>query len=382
MIREPEKFDLAIIGAGVIGLAIAAALSTRYPAGTIVLIEQNETFGQETSSRNSEVIHAGIYYPARSLKARHCVKGRALLYEFCHRRGVKFNRCGKLIVANNPAEEQSLVELADQAAANGVDDLVMLTAAQVNRLEPNIRASAALLSPSTGVIDSHGLMACLEQLAIQGGVLPAYCHRLTGLDRDSQRGEYLLHLTNPDGSPELITSEIVINCAGLQADRVAEMAGIDCAAAGYRQQLCKGEYFSLPPAKAALVSGLVYPPPLQELAGLGIHATKTLDGRLRLGPNTVYIDRPEYTVDPGHAGAFYRAVKSFLPFVRLEDLAPEMAGIRPKLSGPGEPFRDFVIHEEKDRDLPGLINLIGLESPGLTSALSIAQKLARGRFSG
>lgn len=376
MTSETEKFELAVIGAGVVGLAVAAELSTRFPVGSIVLIEKNEAFGQETSSRNSEVVHAGIYYPAGSLKARLCVEGRALLYHFCQREGVKYNRCGKLIVANNPAEEQSLNELADQAAANGVDDLVMLDVAEVRQLEPHLRANAALFSPSTGVVDSHGLMARLEQIALQNGVLPAYCHCLTGLEKIQGETGFLLYLTNPDGSPETLESKVVINCAGLQADNIASLAGIDPEAACYRQYLCKGEYFSLPPARAALIKRLIYPPPLQELTGLGIHVTKTLDGRLRLGPNTIYVDQADYLVEPSHAAVFYDNVKAFLPFVEAEDLEPEMAGIRPKLSGPGQSFRDFMIREESDRGLPGLVNLVGIESPGLTSCLSIARHVS------
>jgi L-2-hydroxyglutarate oxidase LhgO len=347
-----------------------------------VLFEKHETFGRETSSRNSEVIHAGIYYPADSLKARLCVEGRALLYDFCDRYGISYNRCGKLIVANNAQESASLDDLLARASANGVIDLQDLSAAQVKRLEPNIRAERALLSPSTGVIDSYGLMVRLEQIALQNGVLPAYCHTLIALEPRSSG--FRLFLTTPDGGTDTLDTETLINCAGLQSDRIAALAGIDATKAGYRLYHCKGEYFSLPPSKAALVGRLVYPPPLHELTGLGIHATKTIDGRLRLGPNTIYLNNngkreeatEDYSVDSSHAPGFCQAVKPFLPFIDQADLAPEMAGIRPKLSAPGEPFRDFVIKKEKDRGLPGLINLIGIESPGLTSALSIARLVA------
>jgi len=369
-----EKVDLAIIGAGVIGLAVAAELSVQQPGRSIVMLEKNEQFGQETSSRNSEVIHAGIYYPTGSLKARLCVEGKELLYRFCKKWEVPHKRCGKLIVANTPQEKKSLEGLMEQAAANGVDDLELLEEMQVKSLEPGILASQAIFSPSTGIINSHHLMARLEKIAIENGVMPAYCHRLKAIEPLPAKGSgYRLHFSNPDGTVDTIDCCYLVNCAGLQSDQVASLAGIDPAAAGYRLHYCKGEYFSLPPSKAGLVSRLVYPPPLQSLTGLGIHATITLDGRLRLGPNTIYVYSEEYSVDPDHASEFYQSAKTYLPFIAEDDLEPEMAGIRPKLSGPGEPFRDFVVREESERGLPGLINLIGIESPGLTSALSIAR---------
>lgn len=372
-----EKVDIAIIGAGVIGLAVAAEISAQQPGLSIIIFERNEKFGQETSSRNSEVIHAGIYYPTGSLKARLCVEGKELLYRFCEKWDVPHKRCGKLIVANTPEEEESLAGLMEQAAANGVEDLELLEADQVKRLEPNIRATKAIFSPSTGIINSHHLMARFEKLALESGVMPAYCHLVKAVEPLPANGSgYRVHFNNPDGTADTIDCCHLINCAGLQSDQVASLAGIDPGRAGYKLHYCKGEYFSLPPSKANLVSRLVYPPPLQSLTGLGIHATITLDGRLRLGPNTVYVDREEYCVDPGHGKEFYRSAKTYLPFIAEDDLEPEMAGIRPKLSGPGEPFRDFIISEETDRGLPGLINLIGMESPGLTSALSIARMVA------
>lgn len=356
-------------------MAIAAELSGQKPGRSIVLIDKNESFGRETSSRNSEVIHAGIYYPTGSLKARLSVEGKSMLYRFCEKWSVLHRRCGKLIVANTPEEEDSLDELLVRAAANEVSDLEEVGRARLKRIEPHIRAARALLSPSTGIVDSYGLMARLEQLALQNGVLPAYCHQVTGIEPLDGDG-YRVCFLNPDGSPDAIETLCLINSAGLQAGRIAAMAGIDTASAGYQVHLCKGEYFSLPQSKAALVKRLIYPPPLHELTGLGIHVTVTLDGRLRLGPNTFYVDGEDYSVNPAHGTEFYRAVKAFLPFVDPGDPEPEMAGIRPKLSGPGEPFRDFVIREESDRGLPGLVNLIGIESPGLTCCLSIARLVA------
>lgn len=341
----------------------------------IALVEKHDSFGLETSSRNSEVIHAGIYYPTGSLKARLCVEGKELLYDFCRQYSIPHRQIGKLIVANNTEEKTSLETLQQQAIANGVTDLQDLNQADVARLEPHITARWALHSPSTGIINSHALMNRLEQITLQNGVLIAYGHSLEAIEQ--LNSGYRLQLTNPDYSTDEIETACLINCAGLYADSVAALAGIDIQQAGYHQHLCKGEYFSLPVSKAALLDHLVYPPPLVELTGLGIHLTKTLDGRLRLGPNTIFIDNPEdYTVNPENAVAFYQSAKAFLPFIVEQDLEPEMAGIRPKLSGPGDPFRDFVIREESDKGLPGLINLIGIESPGLTSCLSIARLVA------
>ena len=370
-----DKVDTIIIGAGVIGLAVAEELSARRPGSSAVLIDRHESFGRETSSRNSEVIHAGIYYPTGTLKAGLCVEGKTLLYEFCDKWKIPYQRTGKLIVAGTAEESASLEELLDQATANGVDDLEVLGSSQVSELEPSVNAKHALLSPSTGIIDSHALMTRLEQNALQNGVLPAYCHFVNAIEPLSEG--YRVHFENPDRSTDALECLHLINCAGLQSDRVAALTGIDPAAAGYRLHLCKGEYFSLPQVKGSLIRHLIYPPPLQDLTGLGIHATKTLDGRLRLGPNTLYIPEEDYRVDPEHAADFYCAVKAFLPFIEEADLEPEMAGIRPKLSGPGEPFRDFVIREESERSLPGLINLIGIESPGLTASFGIARLVGR-----
>ncbi len=367
-----EQIDIVIVGAGVVGLAVAAELSNRNDGAMIALVEKHDSFGLETSSRNSEVIHAGIYYPAGSLKANLCVEGKELLYDFCRQYSIPHRQIGKLIVANSAEEKTSLESLHQQAIANGVLDLQELEQAEISQLEPQIKAMWALHSPSTGIINAHALMNRLEQIALQNGVLIAYCHSLEVVEQIN--GGYRLQLTNPDFSTDEIETACLINCAGLHADQVAALAGVDVVQAGYRQHPCKGEYFSLPPIKAKLLNHLIYPPPLAELTGLGIHATKTLDGRLRLGPNALYTSQPDdYQVDPAHAAEFYKAIRSFLPFVSKEDLEPEMAGIRPKLSGPGEPFRDFIIREESDRGLPGFINLIGIESPGLTACLSIAR---------
>ena len=370
-----EKTNVLIIGSGVIGLSVAAELANRLGAGAdIALLECHDTFGQETSGRNSEVIHAGIYYPAGSLKAMLCVEGKELIYHFCKKWGVAHKQVGKIIVATQKKEMGKLDFLLEQGRKNGVEDLVMLDKKEVARLEPNVRAEAGLLSPSTGIMDSQGFMARLEQLALQKGVFIAYRHTVTGIE--SLNDGFKVFFTNPDGTPDYICCEWLVNSAGLYASQMAQWAGINPAEAGYTLFPCKGEYFSLPYGKGKLVSRLIYPTHLDELKGLGVHLTKALDGRLRLGPNAFYVDEIDYAVDPDHGQEFYRGAKPFLPFLEQNDLTPEMAAIRPKLQGPGEPFRDFVIEHETNRGLRGLINLIGIESPGLTCCLSIAQKVA------
>lgn len=366
-----EKVDIIVVGAGVVGLAVVAELASRLDGRSIVLFERHGKFGQETSSRNSEVIHAGIYYPPGSLKARLCVEGNRLLYDFCQKWEIPHQRLGKLIVAREKGEIASLETILAQGRKNGVLDLELLDGGQVAILEPNIRAMAAVFSPSTGIINSHLLMARLEWLALKGEAILAYRHEFIGVEPEGR--EYLVTYKGPNGTEESILCRYIINCAGLAADRIAALLGIDIVQDGYRIFPCKGEYFSVPNSKSKMVSRLIYPPPLKELKGLGIHSTKTLDGRLRLGPNAFYVDTLNYDVNPEHACDFFIAAQSYLPFLEPSDLQPDMAGIRPKVQAPGAPFRDFIVRHEADRDLEGVINLIGIESPGLTSCLSLAK---------
>jgi L-2-hydroxyglutarate oxidase LhgO len=339
-----------------------------------VVFEQHEKFGQETSSRNSEVIHAGIYYPAQSLKAKLCVEGNSLLYDFCKQWDLPCNRFGKLIVANSGEEIETLEDLWVRGKGNGVLDLRLLDGAQVSRLEPEINARAALYSPSTGVVDSHQLMKRLEWLAQKNNAILAYNHKVTEIEPGANRHTIGYH--GPNGLKDEIQSSWIINSAGLQADHIAGLMGIDIDEADYRLFLCKGEYFQIPFPQSRLVSRLIYPPPYKDLRGLGIHVTKSLDGRIKLGPNAFYVDDQDYTVDPDHREMFYEGIKEYLPFLKPDDLQPDMAGIRPKLQAPDTPIRDFVVCHEKDRGLNGVINLIGIESPGLTSCLSLANMVA------
>ncbi|MEW5784929.1 MAG: NAD(P)/FAD-dependent oxidoreductase [Bacillota bacterium] len=369
-----EHAKVLIIGAGVVGLAVAAELAGRSGRDGITLMERHNRFGLEISSRNSEVIHAGIYYPAGSLKAALCVEGNRLLYRFCEHWAIPCRRLSKLIVAREESEIGALERLYAQGRSNGVDDLALLDAARVAVLEPHVSARAALLSPSTGIVDSHRLMQRLAGLAAQGGVMAAYCHEVVAVEPAG--GGFRVRYRNPDGSLDCMLCDWLINSAGLGADRIAAWTGIDLDTAGYRIHPCKGDYFSVSQGKAKYIERLIYPPPLDELKGLGVHATKSLDGRLRLGPDAAYVEDLDYRVDPAKAGRFYEAVRSYLPFIEPADLEPESAGIRPKLQGPGEPFRDFVVRHEESRGLPGLINLIGIESPGLTCCLSLARLVA------
>lgn len=359
---------ITIIGAGVIGLAVAAQVAGK--GKKVYILEKNGTFGQETSSRNSETIHAGIYYPEHSLKAQTCVEGNARLYELCEKHGIPNRRTGKLIVATGNEEVSRLDALLQQAIRNGVGDLAMLSGKKAKELEPNIEAVAAILSPSSGVIDSHSLMRFFLYRAKGKGAEIAFKSHVIGIEKLPDG--YEVTVENGSGAFTFRT-EIIVNCAGLHSDSIAQLAGIDVDEARYRLRYCKGEYFSVASSKSRLVQRLIYPVPQPGAGGVGIHTVLDVEGRMRLGPNVTYVDEIDYHVDESQQRIFFDSVKPFLPFIDLEDIAPEMAGIRPKLQGPGEGFRDFVIRHEQDRNLPGFINLIGIESPGLTSSPSIAK---------
>jgi L-2-hydroxyglutarate oxidase LhgO len=364
------EIDVAIIGAGVIGLATAREIAQQKKE--IFVFEKNRTFGLETSSRNSEVIHAGIYYPEDSLKAKLCVEGKNLLYDLCDRHNIACKKCGKIIVAADENDINWLEELYKQGRKNGVDDLVLLSRTQVKKLEPSIEVRAGLLSPSSGIFDSHNLLKFLYSQAREKGAEFVFGTEVIGIERASAK--YKVHIRDRDGISAFV-APVVVNCAGLNSDRMAELAGIDIAKSGYELHYCKGEYFSLDSKYRNLISRLIYPTP--EQAGHGIHWRQALDGRVLLGPSAHYVEAIDYSVDETYKQYFYSSAKRFLPFVELEDLAPESAGIRPKLQGPGDEFRDFIITHEEKAGFPGLINLIGIESPGLTAALAIATYVSR-----
>jgi L-2-hydroxyglutarate oxidase LhgO len=365
-----DNTKIIIIGAGVVGLAVAFELSGRY--GDLIVVEKNDSFGQETSSRNSEVIHAGIYYPKGSLKASLCVEGRKLLYEFCTRYNVPHKKIGKLIVATNEEEAKELYALFMRGRENGVDDLCRLSTEEIREREPNVNAVAALFSPSTGIIDSHALMKTLAFRIESSGGMIAYGNKADSIKRTEDG--YIVKLVDKSGEETELFAPIVINAGGLWADKVAAIAGINDDE--YKIKFCKGDYFRVNSRKARMVRHLIYPVPTRDHVGLGTHATLDLAGEMRLGPDTSYVDEIDYSVDPSKQKIFYESVKPFLPFIEIEDLMPDTAGMRPKLQGPGEKVRDFIIREESGRGLPGFINLIGIESPGLTACLAIGKKVA------
>jgi L-2-hydroxyglutarate oxidase LhgO len=359
-----------IVGAGVVGLAIAAALAR---AGRSVLVlEQLAGIARGVTSRNSEVIHAGIYYPRDSLKAVFCVEGREALYRYCQARRVPHRRIGKLVVATTAEEEPIVEDLLARGRANGVPGLACLGRSRIRRLEPEVEASLALFSPETGIVDGHGLCLALLAEAEAGGAVLATERTLRGLERTSHG--WTAEVQDAAGGLERVEAGLVVDAAGLQADAVARLAGLDVEALGWRQHLCKGDYFALGPGARLALGRLVYPVPQQ--AGLGIHATLDLAGRIRFGPDAEYVSVLDYEVDPAKADAFRSAAARYLPRLAESELAPDYAGLRPKLAAPGEGFRDFVIEETSARGVPGFVACIGIESPGLTAALAIARHVA------
>jgi L-2-hydroxyglutarate oxidase LhgO len=357
--------DCVVVGAGVVGLAIARALAL---SGREVLIaEASEGIGTGTSSRNSEVIHAGIYYPAGSQKAELCVRGKRMLYAYCTERGIPHQRLGKLIVATDAAQDAMLDDIARRARVNGVDDLERLPGAEAMRLEPALQCTAALLSPSTGIIDSHALMLALQGDAENAG---AQCVFHTPLLSGSVRAEGGFDLQFGGNDAMALSCATLINAAGLHAPSLARrIEGIPPASIP-AEYLCKGSYFTL--AGRAPFSRLIYPVP--QHAGLGVHLTLDMGGQAKFGPDTEWIEREDYTLDPQRADVFYDAVRSYWPALPDGALAPGYTGIRPKISGPHEPAADFAIAGPDRHGVAGLVNLFGIESPGLTSSLAIAER--------
>lgn len=362
-----ERVDITVIGAGAVGLAVAARLAG--PGRLVAVCERHSGFGQETSSRNSEVIHAGIYYPSGSLKARLCAAGNPLTYAFCERHGIRHARTGKLIVATLPEELPALEQLLRRGQANGVAGLAWLDAAEARVLEPAVRCLAALHSPNTGIFDTHGFMAALSRQAEARGAMLLFGAEVTAAAPSSNG--YQIEIGRVQ---ERFLSNCVVNAAGLGCCRVASLPGLDCRAAGYVLHYCKGVYFRT--SQRLPVSRLIYPVPREDAHSLGVHLTRDLAGAFRFGPDAAYVSGENYDVEESKREAFAASIRRYLPELDPALLSPDTAGIRPKLQGPEEGFRDFVIQEESGRGLPGWINLIGIESPGLTSALAIAEQVA------
>ena len=358
-----DQVDCIVVGAGVVGLAVARALARG--GREVVVVEAADAIGTVTSARNSEVLHAGIYYPPGSLKARLCVAGRERLFAYCAEHGVAHRRCGKLIVATGGDQLGELARLDAQARANGVDDLVLLDVPAIAALEPALSCVAALHSPSTGIVDSHRYMLALEGDARDAGAVFAFGSPLVGGDLTGHG----IGLVVGGAEPMTLCARSVVNCAGHDAPRVARsIAGLPGISIP-RAYLCKGNYFRL--SGRSPFSRLVYPVP--EAAGLGVHVTLDLGGQARFGPDVEWIDAIDYAVDPARAERFYPAIRRYWPALPDGALIPDYAGIRPKVQAPGEAARDFVIEGPREHGIAGLVNLFGIESPGLTASLAIAE---------
>ncbi|MCJ8144296.1 NAD(P)/FAD-dependent oxidoreductase [Ancylobacter sp. A5.8] len=363
---EGEAIDCVVAGAGVVGLAIARALAL---AGREVLvIEAAGLIGSETSARNSEVIHAGLYYAPGSLKARLCVEGRRRLYGYCAERNIAHRRCGKLIVANGAAESEKLAGINAHARACGVEDLSFLDGAQARAMEPALHADAALLSPSTGIIDSHGLMLALQGDLEDAGGMIALNAPIEGGTVTAQG----IHLHVGGAEPMALNARSFVNAAGHGAVALARAIDGIPADAIPNAYFCKGSYYSLP--GRAPFSRLIYPVP--EAAGLGVHLTLDLGGQARFGPDTEWVEALDYDVDPARADVFYAAIRRYWPALPNGALSPAYSGIRPKITPQGAPGADFRVDGPAEHGVGGLVQLFGIESPGLTASLAIADLVA------
>jgi L-2-hydroxyglutarate oxidase LhgO len=361
-----EQFDVVVVGAGVVGLAVARALALQRKE--VIVLERHERAGEETSARNSGVIHSGIYYPTSSSKARLCARGRTLLYDYCTARNVPHERCGKLIVAQD-SQVPALRALAETGARNGVAELEWLDAAGVRRLEPAVRCAAALWSPVTGIVDVHAYIDALQaDIESQGGVI------VFGTEFEQATavpGGFEL-VTRAGGDSSTVSCRQLVNAGGLAAPLLPAKI------AGYPRHLlrkayyAKGSYFSC--RGPSPFRHLVYPLPNE--AGLGVHATLDLSGRTRFGPDVEWVEQVDYSVDAGRGEAFYATIREYWPGLPDGSLQPDYAGVRPKIAGPGEAAADFVIEAADVHGVPGLINLLGIESPGLTSSLAIGEHVA------
>ncbi|AOI71789.1 FAD-dependent oxidoreductase [Burkholderia ubonensis] len=361
-----EQTDCVVIGAGVVGLAIARELAAR--GRETLVLEAADAIGTGASARSSEVIHAGLYYPRGSLKAMSCVHGRDLLYEFCETHHVPHRRVGKLLVATSAAQVKQLKAIAARAEENGVLDLMPLTRGEAQTLEPALECVEALFSPSTGIVDSHQLMLALLGDAERNGAVCVLKSPVESID--VLRGERFVVRTGGD-TPAEIEAACVINSAGLGAQALARRTrGLDPRWVP-PLYLARGNYFSL--SGRVPFSHLVYPMP--DRAGLGIHLTLDLAGQARFGPDVEWIDTPRYDVDPARAEAFYAPIRAYWPALPDDALQPAYAGVRPKLAGPGEAPADFIVQGVAQHGVRGLVNLFGIESPGLTAALALAQRV-------
>ena len=355
---ETYEFDVIIIGAGIVGLAVAHELCSQY--NNILVVEKESTFGQHVSSRNSEVIHSGLYYEPDSLKAQLCVRGNKLMYDFAEKYKINYKNCGKIIVVSDPDELEQLEVLMKNGKQNNVEGLQMISGKEVSRREPIIKAAGGLVVPSTGIIDSHGFMYKLEYLITSNDSSIVYNTEVSDITCEDEH--YFLSFKDVDYSAK---SKIIINSAGLWCDNISRMVGI----IDYKLHICKGEYYKTSMYRNKL-SSLIYP--LPTAISLGTHIVLHLDGSIGFGPNAYYVDKIDYSMDNSNKNTFLKHINTYLDLPE-DALSEDFTGIRPKTQAPGEPAQDFIIKNETDKGYNNFINLIGIESPGLTSSLAIAK---------
>ena len=361
-----EKVNVLIIGAGVIGLAVGKVLSEEFE--DVVIVEQEKSFGRHTSSRNSEVVHSGIYYPQNSLKARLCLEGNEILYDFAQTHNIPYKKTGKIVAATSEEELPSLYDLKENGEKNNVPGLRIIDESECKKLEPQILAVKGLFVPSTGIIDTHKLMQKLESEAEKNDAFVVYDMKVISIRKTDKT--YIVEFS--DG--EIFEANILINSAGLLSEEIAKMVGIDTIENNLKIYWCKGEYFKT--TKIKDISHLVYPLPDPRGISLGIHLVIDLNGEVRFGPNAYYIDELVYAMTDKYKKDFFKAVKKYIK-IDKENLNMDDCGIRSKLQGPNDNFRDFYIKEESEKGYPNFINLMGIDSPGLTACLSIAEEVKR-----
>lgn len=364
-----EEVDIVIIGAGVVGLAIAERLSDIF--NNIIVIEKHEAFGQECSGRSSEVIHASVYYSQDSLKGKLCLRGNDMMYEICKKNKIPYSNCGKLIVATNDEEEKALPGIFKTAQDNHAKHVQILDQNEIKKIEKKVEAVAAVYCPSSGIVDSHQLMRYFEAKASENGVMFAYNHEVKHIDFN--HGQYEINVEDSLHDSFTISSKIVINAAGLYADKIAQVAGIDIEKEKYKIYYHKGIYCRALHRLNHFPKTLIYPIP-PEKGSVGIHTVPDLYGGMRLGPHFIWSDTINYTVGEEYRSLIYDEARKYLPFLEYNDVQIDMAGIMATVQVPGEDvWKDFIITNEYEKGLPGFVNLIGIESPGLTAAPAIAE---------
>lgn len=364
--------NILIIGAGVVGLAIASELSKTYSG--VAVVERHGKYGQETSSRSSEVIHAGIYYEPGSLKSRFCLRGNELLYKICEANSIPYNNSGKLLIAKEEKSFHKLDRFYQRAIANKAKNCRLVDEDEIRQIEPNVKAQKAIVFPTSGYLDSERLMSFFENDSINRGTIYLYHHEAVSIKK--QPAGYAVKVRTARNDAYEMTTSVLINSAGLHSDKVSEMVGIDADAHGYRIHYHKGIYFRAVRQLEKYPKLLIYPLP-PDAGNVGIHTTPDMHGGMRLGPHFFWSDSIDYTVDDSLHNFFFEDVRSYLPFIEYDDLQPDMSGIMSSVQKPGDKvLRDFVISDESIKGFPGLINLIGIDSPGLTASPAIAEYVA------